>query len=272
DAGDIESVTSARGVDHQNHGMRHGEFLVQPREFKTAGNHLLRAVAAHFAILATENDPRRTHAEGCSSRAILLAHDPRGRTRNVRYFQSADIRTCGRCRRQLCRIHHAAIRQGASAAIDRRRRLGLEDVRRGLQNESHREDAVGGLCQQPRPAGRTLLQSHVPGLRRRSGDVCRSDPGRIFAAEPLAKLQIRIRHARLRVSPRNLATYRSTDGAAGLGYDMVFERAANDPTAVATEMMSRLEMSGMALAGSPADFGTTTSVSCKTRGPRARSL
>src|SRR5262245_37153708 len=51
-AGDIESVSSARGVDHQNHGMRHGEFLVQPREFQTDGDHLLRAFAAHFAIPA----------------------------------------------------------------------------------------------------------------------------------------------------------------------------------------------------------------------------
>src|SRR5262249_58585208 len=67
----------------------------------------------------------------------------------------------------------------------------------------------------------------------------------IFATKPLAKLQIRIRHARLRVSPRNLAAYRSTDGEAGLGYGMVFERAANDRTAAApTEMMPRLEISG----------------------------
>ena len=187
--------------------MRHGEFLVQPGEFQTDGDHLLRTFAAHFAIPTKQNDPRRTHGEGCGNRAILLAHDPRGRTRNVRYFQSAAIRTCGRCRRQLCRIHHAAIRQGASAEVDRGRRLGLEDVRRGLQNETHRADAASGLCQQPRSAGRALLQSHVPGLRRRPGDVRRSDPGRIFAAKPLAKLQIRIRHARLCVSPRNLAPY-----------------------------------------------------------------
>src|SRR5262249_3106823 len=85
------------------------------------------------------------------------------------------------------------------------------------------------------------------------------------------------RHARLCVSPRNLAPYRSTDGEAGLGYDMVFESAASartaDRTAAPTAMMPRLaEISAMALAGSPADFGTTTSASCKTDGPRARSL
>src|SRR5262249_39004582 len=76
----------------------------------------------------------------------------------------------------------------------------------------------------------------------------RSDPGRIFAAKPLAKLQIRIRHARLRVSPRNLAAYRSTDGEAGLGYGVVYEGAARDLNAAPTEMMTRLaELSGVAL-------------------------
>src|SRR5262249_15226473 len=84
-----------------------------------------------------------------------------------------------------------------------------------------------------------LLQSHVPGLWRRPGDVRRSDQGRIFATKPLAKLQIRIRHARLCVSPRNLAAYRSTDGKAGLGYGMAYEGAVNDRSAAPTEMMPR---------------------------------
>src|SRR5215471_4145922 len=133
----------------------------------------------------------------------------------------------------------------------------MEGVRRRLQNESRRAHAASGLCQQPRSAGRALLQSHVPGLRGRPGDVRRFDPGRIFAAKPLAKLPIRIRHARLCVSPRNLAPYRSTDGEAGLGYDMVFERAANARTAAPTEMMPRLAaISGMALTGSPAEDTT----------------
>src|SRR5262249_44249473 len=122
--------------------------------------------------------------------------------------------------------------------------LGVEGVRRGLQNESRRADAASGLFQQPRSAGRALLQSHVPGLRRRPGDVRRFDPGRIFAAKPLAKLPIRIRHPRLCVSPRNLAPYRSTDGEAGLGYGMVLERAASarsaDGTAAPTAMTPRL--------------------------------
>src|SRR5262250_1957718 len=147
----------------------------------------------------------------------------------------------------------------------------MEGVRRRLQNEAHRAHAASGLCQQPRSAGRALLQSHVPGLRRRPGDVRRSDQGRISAAKPLAKLQIRIRHARLCVSPRNLAAYRSTDGEAGLGYDVVYEGAVNVLNAAPTEMMPRLEIGGMALARSPADFGTTTSASCKTDGRRARS-
>src|SRR5262249_57822497 len=91
-------------------------------------------------------------------------------------------------------------------------------------------------------------QSHVPGLRRRPGDVRRSDPGRLFAAKPLAKLQIRIRHARLCVSPRNLAAYRSTDGEAGLGYDLVYEGAVSDLNAAPTEMMPRLALGGEAVA------------------------
>src|SRR5262252_4246718 len=140
-------------------------------------------------------------------------------------------------------------------------RLGVEGVRRRLQNESRRADAASGLCQQPRSAGRALLQSHVPGLRRRPGDVRRTDPGRIFAAQPLAKLQIRIRHARLRVSPRNLAAYRSTDGKAGLGYGMAFERAANDRTAAPTEMMPRFAFRNER---NDSDAISTAAISCGT--------
>ena len=141
--------------------------------------------------------------------------------------------------------------------------LGVEGVRRGLQNESRRADAASGLFQQPRSAGRALLQSHVPGFRRRPGDVRRSDPGRIFAAKPLAKLQIRIRHARLCVSPRNLAAYRSTDGKAGLGYGMAFERAANDPTAAPTEMMPRFAFRNER---NDSDAISTAAISCVTHG------
>src|SRR5262249_30724741 len=88
------------------------------------------------------------------------------------------------------------------------------------------------------------------------------DPGRIFAAKPLAKLQIRIRYARLCVSPRNLAAYRSTDGKAGLGYGMAFERAANDPTAAPT-MMPRFAFRNER---NDSDAISTAAISCVTHG------
>ena len=51
---------------------------------------------------------------------------------------------------------------------------------------------------------------------------------------------------------------------------MVYEGAVNDLNAAPTEMMPPLAIGGTALARSPADFGTTTSASRKTDGPRAR--
>src|SRR5262249_33818986 len=95
------------------------------------------------------------------------------------------------------------------------------------------------------------------------GELRRSDQGRIGAAKALAKLQIRIRHARLCVSPRNLAPYRSTDGKAGLGYGMAFERAANDPTAAPTEMMPRFAFRNER---NDSDAISTASISCVTDG------
>ena len=74
--GDTQSVPIPRAINHRDHRMRRGEFLLSAKKFQADGDDLLRIFETYIGIATKRSYSDWTHPDGCGGWTVFLGDFP----------------------------------------------------------------------------------------------------------------------------------------------------------------------------------------------------